>query len=333
MKSALLVVAAIAVLGSACEKPAADELDLVRIAARKHLGGAAIFIADEEGFFADEGIRLEFAEAPMRSLQAIPLLEQGKLDVLSGSVSAGLFSAAGEGAKLRMVGDRGHVGGTCDFNGVVGSSRSFSSNEPSGSEVAGKVFSINYAVTAEFVIEKFLESRGLSQPSVRSASLSETMEPQALGSGAIDATHATEPYISRLKKEGHRVLGSAREYAAGAQFGVIVFGPTLTVENRALGQRFMNAYVRGVRQHALGATPRNVEIIASRMGFDQEFLRSACFANMRPDAGLDTAWMMEFQRWSVKKGYGRSVIPAERAIDLTFSRKAGAHADSLESHG
>ncbi len=332
MKRTIALVLAAAVCAGSCEKPN-DDLDVVRIAARRHLGGAAIFIADEEGFFADEGIRLEFAEAPMRSLQAIPLLEQGKLDVLSGSVSAGLFSAPGGGAKLRMVADRGHVGGTCDFNGVVGSSRSFSTDNPTREDIVGKTFSINYAVTAEFIVEKFLESRGLSQPSVRAASLSETMEPQALGSGAIDATHATEPYITRLKKAGHRVLGSTRDYAPAAQYGVIVFGPTLTVENRDLGQRFMNAYVRGVRQHAKGATPRNIDIISARMGFEPAFLRTACLATLRRDAGLDTAWMMEFQRWSVKKGYARSITPADRAMDLSFSRKAGARVDSLESRG
>lgn len=320
--------AAIIVL-AACGGAPKDDLDVVRIAARRHLGGAAIFIADEEGFFAEEGIRLEFAEAPMRSLQAIPLLEQGQIDVLSSAVSAGLFSATGAGARLRIVGDRGHVGGRCDFSAIVGAARAFPDGNPTAAELEGRKFSINYAVVAEYIIEKFLESRGVEPGSVKAASLSDTMEPQALASGAIDATHVTEPYISRLVRAGHKVMGSARKYAPGAQFGVIVFGPTLTVENRDLGQRFMNAYVKGVRQHAEGPTPRNVEIISRRLGFEPAFLRDACFAAIRPDAGLDTTWMMEFQRWSVAKGYATGITPASIAMDLSFSRRAGAQVDAM----
>ena len=110
---------------------------------------------------------------------------------------------------------------------------------------------------------------------------------------------------------------------------MIVFGPTLTVNDRALGQRFMNAYLRGVRKHAEGPTPRNVAIIAKRLGFDPEFLRTACFATVYADARIDVEWMDEFQRWAVEKGYAPSVIPAAEAIDGSFARAAASRLDSV----
>jgi NitT/TauT family transport system substrate-binding protein len=327
VKHALLLLC----FAAACDKPAGNQLEVVRAVVKNHPSAAPIFIADEEGFFAEEGIRIEFVEAPTRSLQAIPLLEQGSVDVLSASVSSGLFGAAVAGAKLRMVADRGHVGNdTCDFNGVMGASKAFDSDTPSTNDIRGKTFSINYAVTAEFVTDRFLASKGLTAKDVRAVSLNEVMELQAFNSGAIHATHATEPYIAHFKREGHRVIGRASDFAPGAVFGVIVYGPTLTQRNRALGQRFMNAYLRGVRQHAAGPTDRNIEIISSRMRFDPELVRQSCFPAIARDGQIDRRWMMEFQQWSLEKGHTTRIVSLDSAIDDSFARAASAKLDSIE---
>jgi NitT/TauT family transport system substrate-binding protein len=322
VRGALSLCAMVATLLAGCGEKPSDALETVRITTRRHLSSAPIYIADEDGYFAAEGIRVQFMDSPTRSTQAIPLLEQGSFDVLAASVTSGLFAAVRSGARLRMVADRGHVGGRCDFNGVIGAGTSFANDSPTTADVRGKIFSINTSATPELITDLFLASRGLAAKDVKVVSLSETVEPQALRTGALHATYVTEPYISALKSEGHRLLGSARQYAPGAHFGVIIFGPTLTVQNRELGQRFMNAYLRGVRKHADGPTPRNVEILSKRMGFDSAFLRTACFATVHSDGHIDEEWMNEFQRWSVDKGYLPSVFPAAAAIDPSFARSA-----------
>jgi NitT/TauT family transport system substrate-binding protein len=308
------------------------ELETVRLATRKHLSSAPIYIADEEGFFADEGIRLEYTEAPGRSMQAIPLMENGDVDVLASAVSAGLFTAAAGGSVVRIVADRGHVSTTgCDFNAILGRAGVFATDSPSREELLGKVFSINTAGTADFIIDKFLASRQLDAQDVRTISLTDVMEPQALANGGLDVIHAAEPYLSYLRKAGHRLIARAGQYAPRAHFGVIIFGRRLTVENRELGARFLTAYLRGVRQHAQGATPGNVEIIAKRMGYDREWLRDACLASVSESGTVDTEWLMEFQRWSLKKGYGSQLIPVDKIVDPWFAGAASARLDSIEA--
>ncbi len=324
MRRHLFFCAIVAALLTACGETPRDELDTVRMTSRRHLSAAPVFIADEEGYFAEEGIRLEMVDAPNRSMQAIPLLEQGRIDVLGATVSSGIFSAVRSGARLRIVADRGHVGGQCDFNGVIGAGGAFPTDSPTTAQLRGKTFSINTSTTPEFIADRFLASRGLTAKDVKVISLSETVEGQALRSGALHATHVTEPYLTSFRNEGHLLLGSTREYAPRAHFGVIVFGPSLTVRNRALGQRFMNAYLRGIRKHAEGPTQRNVAIIAKRLGFDAAFLRAACFATVYSDAHIDMEWMDEFQRWAVEKGYAPSVIPAADAIDVSFAKAAAS---------
>jgi NitT/TauT family transport system substrate-binding protein len=293
------------------------------------MSAAPFFIADDAGFFRDEGIRLEFTDAPMRSTQALPLLEKGSIDVVSTTVSAGIFAAAHTGARFRIVADRGHVTPDgCDFNGMVGASSAFSSPVPTPADVRGKIISINTAVTAEFVTDRFLESLGLTQRDMKVTSMSEVMEPQALNSGAIHLTYATEPYISRLRADGHHVFGRIARYADKAHYGVIIFGPTLTVSHRDIGQRFMNAYLRGVRRNSEGATDANVAAIAKRMGFEPELLRKACFATIHGDGLVDPAWMMTFQRWAVAKGYLSDSVAIDRVTDPAFARAAAARLDS-----
>ena len=180
MRRELFLCATAALLLSGCARKQSDELETVRIASRRHLAAAPVYIADEEGYFAEEGIRLEFVDAPARSMQAIPLLEQGRIDVLGASVSSGLFAAVRSRARLRIVADRGHVGGNCDFNGVIGAGATFLTDSPTTAQVRGRTFSINATTTPEFITDRFLASRGLVTKDVKVVSLSETVEPQAL---------------------------------------------------------------------------------------------------------------------------------------------------------
>jgi len=313
-----------------CDGSAPQQLDVVTIAARRHLSAGPIHIADEEGFFAAEGIRVVFAEAPTRSMQALPLLEQGKIDVLSTSVNAGLFSSGNAGTRFRIVADRGHVTDKgCDFNAIIGRRESFPTDSPTTAQLRGKKLSVNSAVSAEFIIDKFLESRGLQDSDMEKLSLSDVMEPEAIRNGGLDVTHAAEPYLTQFKETGQRVIGRAAVVAPGAVYGVIIFGPTLTVANRPLGERFMAAYLKGVRQYEQGPTARNVGILAARMQYDSTMLRKACFSAIDPNGRVDTRWFDQFQEWALKRKYIDRVLPLTDIVDSAFAHNASARLDSV----
>ena len=328
-RNALLSVIMLSLASCQAETPA--KLEPVRISTRPLLTSGPIYIADEEGFFKEEGIDLIFADAPSRSIQAIPLLEQERLDVLAANVNAGIFAAGEMGAKLRIVADRGHVSTTgCDFNAIVGRGDLFPNDSPSAAQLRGKKLSINPAVTPEFIVDKFLAAHGVKEKELESVSLVDALEPEGLRSGNIDISHAAEPYLSQMKADGQRILAPASAYAPGAHYGILIFGPSLTVKNRALGERFMAAYIRGIRQYRLGATPRNIEIITKRMKFGAELVRKACFASIDEDAKLNTAWLNEFQRWAVDRKYLDAIVPLSTIVDTTFARNASVKLDSAE---
>jgi NitT/TauT family transport system substrate-binding protein len=295
----------------------------VKIADRGFLTNAPIYIADEEGYFADEGIKLEFGEPPRSSSQIIPLLERGDLDVMASSLTAGFYAAVAQGARSRIVADRGHLADSgCDYDGIMVRRGLIKGSSATASDLRGKRFSAGPTGLGGYVLDKYLTSVGLTTADVTMVRLGETLEAQALHAGTIDGLHVAEPHLSQLLAEGHRLIGPSRIYAPGAHYAVLVFGPSLTVAHRDLGERFMKAYLRGVTKYREGLTPRNVDIIARRTHLAPQVLEKICLPTINADGALNSASLLDFQKWLVRGGFLTGAPGAEVGTDMTFVRSA-----------
>ena len=151
---------------------------------------------------------------------------------------------------------------------------------------------------------------------------------QALEDGSIDAMFATEPRLMPSLSRGNTLIASSNKYTPGLQYGILIFGPSLLVTNRDLGQRFINAYLRGVRQFNQGKTRRNLEIIDRRGIVSADTARTLCFAPIRNDGSLDIPSLLEFQKWGVEQGHQIRMLSEAEVSDLEFVRKAAAALDS-----
>ena len=323
----LLLVAVAAAASASCGRDRTEGgQDVVRIAMRGSFTNAAFVLGEAEGDFAREGRRLEYVDSPAASVQAIPLLEREVLDIVAGAPNAGFYAAVAKGARSRLVADRGHVDTTaCEFNGIVGRKNAFRNASPTAADLAGKKFSINSPGAAAFIIDKYLASFGLTESHVEVVRLPQVLEGQALASGSLDATYAAEPYMSAIMDEGHYLLARGTDLSPGAHIGSVMFGPSLTVTNRDLGMRVMRAYLRGARRFAEGMTPRNIEIIARTTGFDPKVLAKVCPPSISVNGTLDLEWLLEFQKWAVKRGYLDKVGGIDAGVDMAFAQAAVAH--------
>jgi NitT/TauT family transport system substrate-binding protein len=311
------------VTASCARKPGPTRQDIVKIADRGFLTNAPLYIADEEGYFADEGIKLQFGEPPRSSSQIIPLLERGDLDVMASALSAGFYAAVAQGARSRIVADRGHVADSgCDYDGVMARRGLFKGGSPTAKDLRGKRFSLGPAGSAAYIVDKYLKSLGLTISDISMVRLGGSLEAQALEAGSIDGLHVAEPYLSRLLAEGHRLIGPARLYAPGAHYAVLVFGPSLTITHRDVGERFMKAYLRGVRKFREGLTPRNLDIIVRRTGVTAGALRKVCLPTINADGELNSGSLLDFQKWLVRNGHLSRVLGAESGTDMAFARRA-----------
>jgi NitT/TauT family transport system substrate-binding protein len=321
LRCAAAAIVALAIFG--CDPRPNPKLDPVKIADRGFLTNAPIYIAEEEGYFADERIKLVFTEPPRSSSQMIPLLERGDIDVMASSLTAGFFSAVAQGGRSRIVADRGHVSDSgCDYDGVIARRGLFEGGAPNAKDMRGKRFSVGPAGMGAYIIDKYLEAMGLTVADLTLVRLGERVEAQALDQGSIDGMHVAEPHLSMLVARGNRLIGPARVYAPGLHYAVLVFGPSLTVTHRDVGERFMRAYLRGVKKFQEGLTPRNLDIISRRTGFNVDTLRKICPPTINADGALNGASLLDFQKWLVKNGFLSRELGPEGGTDMTFARQA-----------
>jgi NitT/TauT family transport system substrate-binding protein len=282
------------------------------------LSFAPYYIAQAEGYFADEGLEVEFVE--MEGEEATPLLIQGDLDVIVG-FGVYYLNAIARGAELKVVADKGHIGTTgCSSGAVLVRRELFESGElDSVAELKGRTMQIRPVSIEEYYLEKLLQPAGLTADDLVLTDMPRPAELEAMAQGTIDLFMGSEPWTTRHLQTGNAVLWVPyNDLVPGEQHATIVYGPSLLETNPDAGRRFMVAYLRGVRQYNEGKTKRNLEILAESSGLDEELLQAACWFYIYDDGHVNVQSLLDFQEWAVGKGYLDSVVPEEQFYDPSF---------------
>ncbi|MBG0828467.1 ABC transporter substrate-binding protein [Planomonospora sp. ID67723] len=156
---------------------------------------SAVFIAQQRGFFKEEGLSVK-TEIIQGGAAAIPSLLSGTLDVsMTNYVSA--FIAAGRGNKIKIITDL-YQAGPDVFNIIAAKDSAISSV----ADLKGKKIAVNtlnnigtLAVTAT------LKAGGLTAEDVQFVELPLPNMSGALQKGQIDAAWTTEPFLTGAAKD------------------------------------------------------------------------------------------------------------------------------------
>jgi NitT/TauT family transport system substrate-binding protein len=73
----------------------------------KSLGDVGIYVAAEEGYFAEQGLEVAITSFDSAANMVAPL-GAGQLDAGGGALSAGLFNAFARNIPMKIVADKGH---------------------------------------------------------------------------------------------------------------------------------------------------------------------------------------------------------------------------------
>jgi NitT/TauT family transport system substrate-binding protein len=308
--------------------PQTRALTVLKMNLNPNLGYAPLVVASEEGYFAAEGIRVDFVPLDVNS--ALLALTTGKVDVLSTPVRSGLFNLMARGVPMQIVADRGHAEpGRC-------SAEAFAATPETADRITrrksfkGERFAIIRGGITEYLIDRLLAHEHLTQNDVEFAQL-----PQGPGGNTeyfrahnqqIDAIRYTqEPTLSNNIASGvSKVVASMEEVAPGVQFGVILFGKRLLHDDPDLGRRFMRAYLRGARKYNEGKTARNVAIIAGYTKLPPDIIRRACWQPISNDARVSVPAMNDFLAWAHKSHYLDADVPTAKWWNPSFIDAATA---------
>ena len=337
---------------SGCDDPGRDARDTmdatdtavggegtrIRVAMRQWLTFAPLHVARARGFFADQGLDVEFVETHSAS-SSIPLLLRGDIDVLPGPITPGFFHAIGRGARLRFVADKGFVDPDgCPFAAIVsrpGFVEELERAITARTEAHGTAHSgaERGAGTRELLVQgrrprmalslepqlRYFAAEGLARYGLTLSDFETVHVPTAarlaaLDRGTLDAALMADPGLTQsMELVGAELWLSASDVIPGYQFSLIAYGPRLLDEDPELGRRFMVAYLAGVRAYNEGKTDDNVSTLAEATGFEPELLRAICWAAVRDDGRIDIPSLEAYRAWYVDEGL---LDPDAAAVEL-----------------
>lgn len=296
----------------------------LKVSVLPFLSYAPLFIAQEEGFFKEQGLEVEFVRIDKTS-DAMPALAQGQIDVAAGFFDVSTLNAVAKGGGIQYVADKGYL----DAKGCGASAwvmrKDLVERLKDLKNIRGLKVALTPTSSAEYALDMLLKDVGLSHADVEILNIPLAARLEGLGSGAVDIAAMSDPWTVRAVQAGGVEWRPWQTYLPDFQFSVTMFGPNLLVKDRELGQRYLTAYLKGARQYNQGKTARNVAIISQYTQITPEEVQASCWMSIRPDGLIDLndPGLLAFQDWAVANGYQDAIVAPEKLIDLSLIQAAG----------
>lgn len=297
-----------------------DTSNIIRISDLPYFTMSGLYLAEEQGYFADLGLQVEI-EKTAHSSHAIPLASNGKLDVVFGSLSPSIVNAIARGSRLRIVAGRDFAApDCCDISVLYGRREIFPEGLHNIGLLKGKRIGANLRMgISEYCVETILESGGMKVEELDFVGIGRSELIVAFLSGKLDAVFLSD-FARRFETmTGQIIRGiSLADVLPNHMVSFISFGTRLLDGDPDVGTRFLSAYLRGVREFVAGKTPRFHDELAISNGFDAVAARNACRNNFVIDGRIDLPSLDRFIQWAVAKEYCLDSIPAAQLVDMRF---------------
>ncbi|HSG00434.1 MAG TPA: ABC transporter substrate-binding protein, partial [Vicinamibacterales bacterium] len=327
----LLALVTLAVLTMACsatrEVPAVAR-ERVRVAAMPYLTHMPFHIAKAEGYFDEQGLDVDFVMLG-RNEDVMSTLAQGHVDAMAGMLTLNELSLMQAGAHIRVVAafaapppaDLG-----CTQVGFLIRRDHLESGAAADPErLRAMRFDTSPFIPLTYALDELLRTAGLSIDDVELVDLPSPAGLEAMQSGQTDVVAESEPFISM-----HLAAGAAAVWKPVFDVvpdyvpSVMLFGPTLVDERPRVGERFMTAILKAVRQLRLGKTARNLAIVEQASGLSAEQVAGACWPTPTEEARVDPADFRGYQDWLVRRAVLDHVVPDDDLLDARFVNFANA---------
>lgn len=321
LRRELLGIAGAVLAGCSRREPAAAP---IRVSVQPYLTMCGVYLARELGYFAREGVAVEFEEG-LNSVQAIPLLAGGRLDAGFLGMSPSLVNAVARGAPVRIAAGREIASPTCGEAGFLYARvEAFPRGLSNLNELRGKrVACSGKASITEFCLDMILASAGLGEGDVNLVPLRRNDGIAALAAGKIDALVGFD-LAQTLAFRSPRIVRHLGMVQAlpNFQYSYVCFGQRLIQGDSRPGARFLRAYLRGTREFVAGRTPAFLEKFARANGLDPKATREACRDTVAVDGAINLDSVQRYIAWGVRKGYCPSPVQAADLVDSRFLSQA-----------
>jgi len=282
------------------------------------------YIAQEEGYFAEQNLDVEFIRV-VRNQDIMTALATGQVDVAGGMLTLNELSLAARGARLRFVAALAEMNPeACPNTALVARRELAQSGALDDPErIRDMVFDIDELIPIGYWTDLFLARYGLGIDDIEISNLPSPAAAAALRSGAIDVTLEGEPFVSLLTQNDDGVIWERMDAVAPDWVvAMVMFGPTLLDERPELGERLMVTLLKAIRQFREGNTERNRPIVAAGSGLSAEQLDGVCWPWVSPDARIDPRVFDGYQQWYIERGLLDRVVADDELFESRFIEHA-----------
>jgi len=291
----IVIIAVIGVSVGGCqEQPEkyTGPVEKITVAAAEYLTGALIYVAEDQGFFEENGLDVTIKGYGSGKACADALIN-GEADI-STSADNVLVSNSFEHTELRVLG----TVATAQVKELV-------ARKDKGittiNDLIGKKLGVTKKSGAEFLLGPFLIFNGLSYKDVEIVDLKPSEIVEAISKGDIDAAFTWDPYIYNIKKE----LGeNAISWFGGEDFYFVLITKEDWIENNtAAAERFMKSLVEA-ENYIKDNPEESKEFVKDRFDYESDYIDYSWpkqeFAVVLPQAMLIA--FEDQARWRIKQG-------------------------------
>lgn len=229
-------------IGAACAQ------DTITVGAAATTSDAPIYIADQLGYFRDEGLVVKVTNF-RSAADMVPLLGTGTLDAGAGSASAGLYNATVQGINVKIVADKASSPpGYGATKILIRADHMESGRYKSLADLKGFRFAMNApGVSNTATLNALLKSAGLRYSDVTTVNMPLPEHVAALGNKAVDASASVEPAATiAIRNKFAVLLKRDDEIIPNHQIAVLIYSEKFA-KRTDQANRFMRAYIRAVR--------------------------------------------------------------------------------------
>ena len=297
----------------------------LKVGAIGAVSDAGIFIAQEKGYFRDEGLDVEivgFKAAP----QILPAIATGEVQVSGSAVTPALFNAFARGITMKLVADKGQVAQGFGFAAIVIRS-DLADTVRDFKDLKGRKFAVmGKGVSSTTQLGKALERGGIEPNEVELIELGLPEMVAALGNKAIDGATLLEPFITfaTARNVGIRWKGMEDFLPFTGQNGVIIYSQQFTQEQPESAKRWMAAYLKGTRAY-LDAVTKGTDrdginaILAKHTAVkDLALLAKIAPTGFDPNGRMEIKSLEADQDWFLKLGLQQGRADLGKVIDYQY---------------
>lgn len=301
----------------------------VRVA---HLGlpsDGYTYLAIERGYFREQAI--EAILTPFDTgTQMIAPLSTDQLDVGRGTISAGLLNAIARGVHLRIVADQARIV-EAPNNYALALRPDLARSIRGYEDLRGRPLAYSGEASGnQVILDRALRRGDLTIDDVAASNMTFPDMVPALANEAIDGALLAEPFLTLGERRGALVRWrDAADFALGEPVSVLVYAPMFVRTRPRTAERFMVAYLKGLRDYYaafFGDKLDQEAVIDILVRYatlrDPSLYREMTPHGVDPNGRVSVARIQAAQEWFLARGQQQAEVHLAGVVDLRYVEAA-----------